>query len=258
LKWKGPEDDDSQLVTEPLARMAPWLHRALAAWLVILSTVSVGFLIRDWPEPEEREWKRAADSLEVVLKRMETIATLMPADSARAMIARELAPTPQTRSGHSAGARPISDRLLFQIALLCGVLGGCGHGLASLMDFRGQRRLFRSWALWYFALPLVGGIMAVIFFLLLRAGLFPNSTAADVLNPFGVGALSALAGLFTDKASSKLSEVLDTLFLSSKPPKQGQLVPPKPAAGATGTAATKGTTTSGTPGNTPAPGDDTF
>jgi hypothetical protein len=235
LKWIGPEDDDTKLVTEPLSKMQPWMHRALLAWFVLLSAMSVTYMVSRWPESPQRQWRTKADSLAVVIQRIKSINEVVLADSARVMIQRELArPSRPTEPSKSTG-EPLSDKVLFKIALLCGILGGAVHGLSSLMDFRGARRLFRSWGLWYFALPLLGGATAVIFFVTLRAGLLPNSTAVEDLNPFGVGAVSALVGLCTDKATTRLAQVLETLFLAKGVDREGKLTPANstPAGGKT-------------------------
>lgn len=229
LKWVGPEDDDSKLVTEGLSRMGVWTRRLLALWLLGLAAAAFTCLYLGWPKPVDRDWRLATDSLAVRLKRIQIINNTLPSDSAKALIARELqgegAPVGTGGRAAPAQSREISDRLLFRISLLCGILGACAHGMASLIQFRGERRLFRSWVMWYFILPPLGGLVAAIFLLLLRAGLLPGSVALDALSPFGVGAVSALAGMFTDKATAKLAEVLETMFHTETPPRQGPLKP---------------------------------
>ncbi|MEO8168832.1 MAG: hypothetical protein ABI623_11325, partial [bacterium] len=98
------------------------------------------------------------------------------------------------------------------LALLAGILGGSAGGLSSLLDFRGNRRLFTSWTLWYFAQPIVAGMIAEIFYVCIRAGFFASSTTLQNVNVFGIVAFSAMVGLFTDDATNKLSEVFKTLF----------------------------------------------
>ena len=64
----------------------------------------------------------------------------------------------------------------------------------------------------------------MIFFVVTRAGFFPNQDATKFLNPYGISAVSFLAGLFTDKATLKLAEVLDAMF-STKKERSGSLNP---------------------------------
>jgi hypothetical protein len=114
------------------------------------------------------------------------------------------------------------ERSYLVLTLLFGMLGGSAHGLGSLMGFRGQRRLFRSWTLWYFALPLLGGIMAFIFYVAIRAGLLPTN-ATSSMNLYGVGGISVLVGLFTDDATNKLGEVFRTMFRTGGQDREGAL-----------------------------------
>jgi len=47
----------------------------------------------------------------------------------------------------------------------------------------------------------------------------------SVVNVFGIAAFSALVGLFTDDATTKLSEVFRTMFATIGKPREGQLAP---------------------------------
>ena len=105
-----------------------------------------------------------------------------------------------------------TERWLLLLAVFAGLLGGATHGLASFTGYRGNRRLFDSWAMWYVGLPVIGASMATIFMLVLRAGLLPNREAVAALNPAGVAGVAAMTGLFSDVVSAKLREVLITLF----------------------------------------------
>ena len=223
------EPEDLKYVTEQLASMPRHVHIFLAVWLVVLGALDFVALIRIWPQPESVQQKLEAklDSLQ-----MKVELSLAPAsDTGR------VAPTTHAARNFSAPSRaktssgenlPTDQRFLL-LALLAGILGGVTHGLSSLMDFRGNRRLFRSWALWYFGVPLVGGLTAVISFVVVRTGLFPDANMLSTLNPYGVVAVGALVGLFTDKATTKLGEVLDTLFATGKK-REGKLSesPPPP------------------------------
>lgn len=52
----------------------------------------------------------------------------------------------------------------------------------------------------------------MIFYMLLRGGLFsPTTTVADT-SPFGFAAIAALVGMFTNQASEKLRTVFETLM----------------------------------------------
>ena len=175
---KKKESSDLNFVTEELAKMNPWIHRALAIWFLLIATASISWIVRLWP----------AEGSE------------LPG---------------------------VLERSYLLLTLLFGLLGGSAHGLGSLMDFRGQRRLFRSWTLWYFMLPVLGGIMAFIFYVAIRAGLL-TADATRSINAFGVAAISVLVGLFTDDATNKLAEVFRTMFKTAGKEREGELSPGGP------------------------------
>src|SRR5262249_20265191 len=50
------------------------------------------------------------------------------------------------------------DQQFFLVVSLAGALGGLLHSLRSLSTYVGERYLFRSWLLYYLALPLVGAV----------------------------------------------------------------------------------------------------
>jgi hypothetical protein len=175
---KKKESSDLNFVTEELAKMNPWIHRALGIWFLLIATVSISWIVQLWP----------AEGSE------------LPG---------------------------VLERSYLLLTLLFGLLGGSAHGLGSLMDFRGQRRLFRSWTLWYFMLPILGGIMAFIFYVAVRAG-FITADATRSINVFGVAAISVLVGLFTDDATNKLAEVFRTMFKTAGKEREGELSPGGP------------------------------
>ena len=104
---------------------------------------------------------------------------------------------------------------LLLIVLLAGSLGCMIHALRSITDFLGNRAAKTSWFWWYITRPLLGMALALIFYSVLRGGFLAGSPAdAKVVSPFGVLAMGALVGMFTEKASDKLAEIFGTLFQS--------------------------------------------
>ncbi|MDP2885980.1 MAG: hypothetical protein Q8P51_13270 [Ignavibacteria bacterium] len=207
LKLKEP--DDSKFVTEELAKMQPIIHRLLAGWFILVGVFAIVTILQTWP-PGGQQTTPASS----VSTKTDTTSVI---DTSRGVAPREAVSTSR--------GTPTPEQRYLLVALLFGMLGGASHGLASLMDFRGQRRLFRSWSLWYFALPFLGGMMAVIFYVVIRAGLLTGTgeTATDLINPYGVAAISAVVGLFTDQATNKLGEVFKTLFATKGAARGGQL-----------------------------------
>jgi Putative Ig domain len=100
------------------------------------------------------------------------------------------------------------------LTLLMGSVGGALTSLQSLGTFRGQRRLFGSWFVHYLVSPFVAGGIALFLYFTIRAGFLSGTTVTIDPNvlPWGLLAVSALGGLFYDRAFLKLREVFLTLF----------------------------------------------
>jgi hypothetical protein len=108
------------------------------------------------------------------------------------------------------------DQQFFVIVALAGVIGAMLHGLRSLSTYVGERYLFRSWIAYYALLPIVGGLLATIVYLVLRAGLLPGATSSSEPDPYGITAIAALVGLFSAQAAEKLKTVFETLFTKAE------------------------------------------
>jgi hypothetical protein len=107
------------------------------------------------------------------------------------------------------------EERMFWIVLLCGLLGGLVHSLRSFAWYVGNRKLVLSWAAFYVTLPVVGGAMALIFYLVIRGGFFPQAQISET-SPFGFAALAVLVGMFTEEAAVKLKGVASTLLASAE------------------------------------------
>ena len=130
------------------------------------------------------------------------------------------------------------EQRLFVVVGLTGALGGLIHTARSLYEYAGNRVLRRSWLPMYIFLPFIGAGLAVVFYVILRGGLFTGAAAA--VNFFGFAAISALVGLFSPEAAEKLKQLFSTLFapaprgrdsLSSGPPAVVSLQPQSGSAG---------------------------
>ena len=149
---------------------------------------------------------------------------------------------PRTTTVELPGWSPALSRetSLFVIVMAAGALGAVVHVLRSLYWYVGNRALRRSWLLMYLLLPLVGALLALIVYLVLRGGLTSPAGGASDINPYGITAIAALVGLFSRETSEKLRAVFATL-LAQAPPGRDQASPPRitaiePAAGPVGTA----------------------
>lgn len=118
-----------------------------------------------------------------------------------------------------------ADQRLMVTVILAGALGSLIHSITSFADYVGNHRLGRSW-IWYLVLRTPAGIaLALLFYFVLRGGLIvpslPNGSGqtntTNLLNPYGIAAIAALAGMFSKQATDKLREIFDTLFRTREP-----------------------------------------
>lgn len=110
-----------------------------------------------------------------------------------------------------------AEHRLLAIVVICGALGGLLHGLRSLGWYIGNRALKRSWLPYYVMLPLIGSILALAFYVVLRGGLISPSAAVSDTSAFGIAAVAVLVGMFSTPATLKLQQVAETLFTKAQP-----------------------------------------
>lgn len=112
--------------------------------------------------------------------------------------------------------------VLIAMVMLVGALGALVGSSLRFLHFATRDELTKRDEWSYFVRPMQGAALALIVYFTLRGGYLGQDQNAPV-NPFGVAALSALVGLFTRHAVSKLTDVFDTLFGEPKedvePPK---------------------------------------
>lgn len=127
------------------------------------------------------------------------------------------------------GSGPLSapsDLRLFFTVIAGGALGSLIHTLTSFADFVGNRTLSRNWIWWFILRTPIGIALALLFYVVLRGGLMVPSLpggsidTTHLLNPYGIAAISALAGMFSKQATDKLREIFDTLFRTEEPVKR--------------------------------------
>jgi hypothetical protein len=218
LKLK--EEDSAPYVTEELAGMNRYIHSLLAVWFIAIVAFCLIVTIRIWPSVEgtsafpadtTKATQNSAKPDRPTKDSLKAREVRMAKDSSKAVDSLKIGSGDKEEEEEGPLTRGQS---LLLVSLLFGTLGGASHGLASLMDFRGQRRLFKSWTLWYFLLPFLGGCLAVVFYMVVRGGLLTtgNDAAGPSINPYGIAGLSAIVGLSTDRATNKLKEIFDSIF----------------------------------------------
>lgn len=114
------------------------------------------------------------------------------------------------------------EQLIILIVLLGGALGSLVHVMRSLVVYIGKRELIMSWQLFYYLKPVIGAMLALVFYLALRGGILMLVTTVkddpENLNVAGITAIALLTGMFTDAAVDKLHEIFTSLFRSTKDP----------------------------------------
>jgi hypothetical protein len=101
--------------------------------------------------------------------------------------------------------------VLIAMVLMVGALGALVGSSRRFLYFATRDELTKRDEWSYLIRPLQGAALALIVYFTLRGGYLGQDQSAPV-NPYGVAALSALVGLFTRHAVSKLTDVFDTLF----------------------------------------------
>ena len=101
--------------------------------------------------------------------------------------------------------------ILIALVLMAGSLGALVGSTRRFLYFATRDELTKRDEWSYLIRPLQGAALALIVYFTLRGGYLGQDQNAAV-NPYGVAALSALVGLFTRHAVSKLTDVFDTLF----------------------------------------------
>lgn len=101
---------------------------------------------------------------------------------------------------------------LLVLALLMGAIGGYIHAATSFVSYIGNREFKASWGWWYGLRAFIGAALALVLYLAFRAGFLTAGSSTAVVDPYGVAAISALAGLFSKQATDKLEEIFNTAF----------------------------------------------
>lgn len=109
------------------------------------------------------------------------------------------------------------EQRLLLIVMLAGALGALLHALRSLSMYIGNRKYKRSWLVMYILLPFTGGLIALVFYVVIRAGFFAPGTSAPTTTPYAFAAMAFLVGLFSQVAIEKLKIVAESFFTKAQP-----------------------------------------
>lgn len=131
---------------------------------------------------------------------------------------------PGSGPGGSGGASEDMRNLL--VTILAAGIGSMITTILGYLKHASQQRDFKlSFVPWYFARPLIGVLLGVVFYFVLKGGLLVTvgAASADTINVYGLGGLAALVGLFSKNAVEKLRDVFATLFTSEADVQAGLL-----------------------------------
>jgi len=102
------------------------------------------------------------------------------------------------------------------LVFLCGALGSYIHMATSFTYHIGFNSFDMDWFWWYWLRMPIGGVLALIFSLLIQGGVFTASVSISESQPVTLLGLAALVGLFSRQANEKLKEVFDVIFKSKE------------------------------------------
>jgi hypothetical protein len=105
---------------------------------------------------------------------------------------------------------------ILSLIAIMGALGGTIHGISSFTAFVGNRELKTSWVWWYFLKPFLGGAVALVVYLVFRAGFGGSDFSLGSADCLKVAALAGLIGLFAEPATLKLKDIFETLFTTKE------------------------------------------
>jgi hypothetical protein len=101
------------------------------------------------------------------------------------------------------------------LVILSGALGSFIHTATSFSRYIGHNKFYRRWLWWYILRPFIGSALALIFYFVIRGGLF-TSTASNEINLYGILAISGMVGMFSKQATDKLNDLFTNLFKTEK------------------------------------------
>ncbi len=159
--------------------------------------------------PELRGWQKAAYILYFLLLFLVLISPLLalwPSSQAEEEVAPqvvELGPLP---------IRITEDVRFILIVAVMGALGGCAYSARSFAIHVARGTFDTRFTCWYILRPIIGSILAVVFYFAFHAAFLSFSASPDDLNVFGIATLGGIVGLFSKETLDKLKELFDRII----------------------------------------------
>jgi hypothetical protein len=104
-----------------------------------------------------------------------------------------------------------NEARLILLVLISGALGSSIHTITSFTRYIGHNMFYTRWIWWYLMRPFAGGALALVFYFVIRGGLFTGNVSTEI-NFYGIMAISGLVGMFSKQATDKLNELFTNLF----------------------------------------------
>ena len=200
--------------------------RSLALYLSLVSIVLIGTIFLLWPdnlqttgtetESTENTTEQLSDSVRMANEAEEPSGIAGAQDSTDVMAETTMPDSTRIQAAGktSTDELPVGEMKLLWFILLVGALGSTLHGLISVSNYIGNKTFDAAWSVWYIERPLVGAILSLIFYMIIRAGLITNLETNSGF--YTTLALAGMIGLFSKQALNKLSDIFDAIFSSDK------------------------------------------
>lgn len=96
-------------------------------------------------------------------------------------------------------------------AYVWGLIGGILQGLWFLWQHVSDRQLRKVWIPWYILLPLIGGLLGALTYLIFLAGFITSTGATQIESEYFTMLLCALAGFSSKWAVETLDKIVDLI-----------------------------------------------
>ncbi|QGY39063.1 hypothetical protein GM415_02565 [Pseudodesulfovibrio cashew] len=116
----------------------------------------------------------------------------------------------------------IPDSFAILVVLTCGAFGGLIHGIRSFYFHVKKGDLVQPDLIKLVLRPFSGSVLAIIFYLVLRAGLgqATSSDSEDGASIIFYAAVAAIVGMFTDQTVAKLKKVAEAILTKYERPEE--------------------------------------
>lgn len=209
LHSKTPEKYRDILAKEIIPKIGPKsakkpLIAVIAAYLVFLLAINIMFLLpimtADIPKDEN-----------LIITSMNNTVAVIPSNHIVSY-----------NFGTMKGETMDIDTHFVFLVVLAGSLGALIHGLAKLSHNTWDGIVKQREALWYLSRPFLGAALAIAVYAVFRGGLLTTSNV-EILNPYGMAAISIIVGLSTKQVTEKLKDMLDSVFPTKKPEEEPEV-----------------------------------